>query len=108
MILADDLPHTHLIHSSLADHWLPMQRHRIVMLLSIMDLSHPMSKHQSLFVYCVQSLVLEEEEMRELVKRPTFFPQLVYDVIKEAVEDDKDMIAWYSTKALQERLSLTL
>ena len=36
--------------------------------------------------------------MREVVKRPTFFPQVVYDVTKEAVEDDKDMIAWYTTK----------
>ena len=42
--------------------------------------------------------------MREVVKRPTFFPQVVYDVTKEAVEDDNDMIAWYTTKALQERL----
>ena len=42
--------------------------------------------------------------MREVVKRSTFFPQVVYDVTKEAVEDDNDMIAWYTTKALQDRL----
>ena len=48
--------------------------------------------------------VLKEEEMKEVVKRPTFFPQLVYDVIQEALEDDNDMIANYTTKAWQERI----
>ena len=43
--------------------------------------------------------------MRALVKRPTFLPQVVYDVIKEATEDDNDMIVGYTTKTWQERVT---
>ena len=49
-----------------------------------------------------RAFVSDEEEMRAVVKRPTFFPQVVYDVIKEAVVDDNDMIVRYTTKAWQE------
>ena len=50
-----------------------------------------------------RAFVSDEEDMRAFVKRPTFLPQVVYDVIKEATEDDNDMIVRYTTKTWQER-----
>ena len=43
--------------------------------------------------------------MKKVVKKPTFFTQLVYDVIKEALEEENDMIIRYTTKAWQDRLT---
>ena len=52
--------------------------------------------------------VLEEENMKKVVKKPTFFTQLVYDSIKEALEEEGDSIFSYSTKAWQLRLTRRL
>ena len=52
-----------------------------------------------------RAFVSDEDDMRALVKRPTFLPQVVYDVIKEATEDDNDMIVGYTTKTWQERVT---
>ena len=39
--------------------------------------------------------------MQKVVKRPAFFTQLVFDSIKEALEEEGDSIFSYSTKAWQ-------
>ena len=52
--------------------------------------------------------VLEEENMKKVVKKPTFFTQLVYDSIKEALEEEGDSIFSYFTKAWQFRLTRKL
>ena len=46
--------------------------------------------------------------MKKVVKKPTFFTQLVYDSIKEALEEQGDSIFSYSTKAWQLRLTRRL
>ena len=43
--------------------------------------------------------------MQLLVKKPSFLPQLVYDTIREAWEEEGDLIARFTTKTWQERLT---
>ena len=64
------------------------------------------SQHKTLYMSSVyRAFVSDEDDMRALVKRPTFLPQVVYDVIKEATEDNNDMIVGYTTKTWQERVT---
>ena len=56
----------------------------------------------------VRAYVLEEEDMQKVVKKPAFFTQLVFDSIKEALEEEGDSIFSYSTKAWQLRLTRKL
>ena len=73
---------------------------------NFVDLGHEKSKHKTLYMSSVyRAFVSDEDDMRALVKRPTFLPQVVYDVIKEATEDDNDMIVGYTTKTWQERVT---
>ena len=55
-----------------------------------------------------RAYVLDEEDIKKVVKKPTFFTQLVFDAIKEALEEENDMIFSYSTKAWQHRLTRKL
>ena len=43
--------------------------------------------------------------MKLVVKKPSFLPQLVYDVIREAWEEEGDLIARFTTKTWQDRLT---
>ena len=76
---------------------------------NFLDLSHSQSKNTSLYMNAVfRAHVLEEEDMKKVVKKPTFFTQLVYDSIKEAFEEEGDSIFSLSTKAWQLRLTRRL
>ena len=55
-----------------------------------------------------RAYVLEEEDMQKVVKKPAFFTQLVFDSIKEALEEEGDSIFSYSSKAKQLRLTRKL
>ena len=73
---------------------------------NFLDLGHPLSSSPSIYMKAVYSaFVLEEEDMQLLVKKPSFLPQLVYDTIREAWEEEGDLIARFTTKTWQERLT---
>ena len=73
-------------------------------MLCFLDLGHTQAKNTSLYMSAViRAYVLEDEDMKKVVKKPAFFTQLVCDSIKEALEEEG--IFSYSTKAWQLRLT---
>ena len=67
------------------------------------------TENTSLYMSAVyRAYVLEEDDIKNVVKKPTFFTQLVFDAIKEALEEENDRIFSYSTKAWQHRLTRRL
>ena len=63
--------------------------------------------HESLYMSTVfKAFVLEEDECKALVRKPSFFPEIVYVLIKEAITDMRGNIFSLSTKQWQERLTM--
>ena len=47
------------------------------------------TENTSLYMSAVyRAYVLEEEDIKKVVNKPTFFTQLVFDAIKEALEEE--------------------
>merc|ERR1712218_178812 len=62
--------------------------------------------HESLYMCTVyKAFVLEEEECKALVRKPSFFPEIVYELTKEAITDMRGNIFSLSTKQWQDRLT---
>ena len=64
------------------------------------------SVHSSPYMLSIyKAFVLEETEYKTLVRKPSFFPESTYDLIKEAFSDIRGYIFSLSTKQWQDRIT---
>ena len=64
------------------------------------------SVHSSPYMLSVyKAFVLEETESRALVRKPSYFPESIYDLIKEPLSDIRGHIFSLSTKQWKDRIT---